>query len=425
MRSLFLKTLFYFLGALLIFFVIMAVSLFAGFNRSLTNWGKNKSEEIRQAAIRMLDNPDEVPTTTFPENIPVFIYDDTYTLIYTNRGASRRLEAGSEAVADPIMVDGETIGYYHIGNIIFQNDYANQQLIRSMVRVMWIGIVVSWITSVVFALFFSRTLSRPARLVSAGLNRIAAGNLTEVIPERGTDEIAQIALSANNLRSQLLKEKELRAQWAQDIAHDLRTPIAALKAQFEGMADGVLPMNRDRIEQNIAEILRVEMLINDLQELMTLETPELYPNIQEMDIQSLISQLLGAFTFTAQKKNITIAQTVQVPAFRADEALMLRALGNIVNNAIRHSHEGSVITISAEESAGCTVIKIHNTGEVIPEEEIERVFDRLYRGDQARHTPGSGLGLTIARQIIELHGGTIGISSGAEAGTVVLIRLPA
>jgi len=424
MRSLFIKALFFFVGAALIFLVFMTVSLFLGFNRSLTDWSTNKSKEIRETAISLLQNPDLASETTFPGNIPVFIYDDTHELVFTNRGASRRREAGSSADVDPLVVEDQIIGYFHIGNIDFQNDYANQQLIQSMTRVIWIGVVVSWITSIIFALIFSRSLSRPARLVAAGINRIADGSLDEAIPEQGVDEISQIAHAANNLRDQLLKEKRLRTQWAQDIAHDLRTPISALKAQFEGMLDGVLPMNTDRIKRNIGEVLRVENLINDLQELMTLETPELRSNPTEIDLELLTSQLATAFSFKALKKNVRITREIRVPRLLADEDLLLRALSNIMNNAIRHSVKGGEVRISTGESDGRVMLKIHNDGDIIPEEELGRVFDRLYRGDHARNTPGSGLGLTISRQIVELHGGKISIASDPTAGTTVEIRLP-
>ncbi|MBT3274374.1 MAG: HAMP domain-containing histidine kinase [Spirochaetales bacterium] len=423
MKTIFFRTLLSFVAALLIFLAILSAFLFLGFDRSQSTWAENKVLETHENVTRYLADP-ETSGVSFPQSISVFIYNTRQELIFSNRGAGRNRGFGEDGDTKKVIVDGKLLGYYHIGNLSFQNDLSNQQFITSMTRVLWIGALVSCVISAIYALFFSRSLSKPARTVAKGIRRLAEGNLEENLPESGADEIADIANAANDLRKQLLRERRLRTQWAQDVAHDLRTPISALKAQFEGIRDGVLPLNISRIEQNMGEINRVETLINDLQELMQLETPEIVHTLEPVDLSNILADLVEAFSFEAEKKGITIYQDSRSRPITIDAGLVFRAFSNVMSNAVRHTDADGTISISSRPEKNGVTVAFENTGDVIPEDELGKVFDRLFRGDRARNTPGSGLGLTIARQIVELHGGTIDISSTVGNGTFVQIWLP-
>ncbi|MBN1685374.1 MAG: HAMP domain-containing histidine kinase [Spirochaetales bacterium] len=429
MKTLFLRTLFSFILVLLIFLIILAAFIYLGFDRSLASWSDDKLEATQSEIIRLFENPDDLTQLNISDGISVFIYGPNQELLFSNRGEGRRRSFADETDVEKVIIDGKVAGYYHIGRVAFQNDVANQRFIASISRVLWIGALTSCVVSAVYAFFFSRGLARPATVVARGIRTIASGNLSEEIPQNGVEEISQIAAAANDLRKQLLNEQRLRIQWTQDIAHDLRTPVSALKAQFEGMRDGVLPVSTERIAQNLQEIHRVETLVNDLQELMQLENPELRLEIRAVDIDVLLRTILSSFALEAEKKNITVILKPSGITLSCDENLVHRALANIAANAVRHTRRGGVMELSAEavQTAGKseTLITVRNTGDVVPQEELHHVFDRLYRGDRARNSPGSGLGLTIARQIAELHGGTITMRSSVEEGTIVAIRLPA
>ena len=424
MRSLFFRVLLSSVAGLVIFLVFLAGFLFFGFERSLKSWSDDKLTEIQTGIEKLLRTPEAAEEVSFPENISVFVYNVDQELVYSNRGEGRKRSFSDDGDVKKILSDGDLLGYYHIGNVAFQNDYANQQFVSSMKQILWVGVLTSCVLSVIYAFFFSRGLAKPAMTVARGIRAIAEGNLEREIPEGGADEISKIAHAANNLRSQLKREQLLRVQWAQDIAHDLRTPVSALKAQFEGMSDGVLPLNIARIEQNLTEIHRVEKLVSDLQELMQLENPELAPDFGTLSIGEVLSGVAATFAYEAARNEAEITTSAPDIALTADMDLLQRAISNIVSNAVRHVDRGGRITLTGLGTGTEVVISVHNTGEPIPEDEIGRVFDRLYRGDHARHTPGTGLGLTIARQIVELHGGTISIASSRADGTVVLLRFP-
>ena len=259
-RSLFFRVLLSSVAGLVIFLVFLAGFLFFGFERSLKSWSDDKLTEIQTGIEKLLRTPEAAEEVSFPENISVFVYNVDQELVYSNRGEGRKRSFSDDGDVKKILSDGDLLGYYHIGNVAFQNDYANQLFVSSMKQILWVGVLTSCVLSVIYAFFVSRGLAKPAMTVARGIRAIAEGNLEREIPEGGADEISKIAHAANNLRSQLKREQLLRVQWAQDIAHDLRTPVSALKAQFEGMSDGVLPLNIARIEQNLTEIHRVEKL---------------------------------------------------------------------------------------------------------------------------------------------------------------------
>ena len=215
------------------------------------------------------------------------------------------------------------------------------------------------------------------------------------------------------------------------------------------MTDGVLPVTAERLQRASAELARVEALVADLGELSRIESPELKPRLADVDAGRFLSDLCHRFQVEAGKRGIAFACASQPGlVLRADSHLLHRAATNVLQNAFQHVGEAGRVAVSiaagrAEETsgpagaagaaasgssgsgpaAGRAAIRIENTGS-IPEEEIPRVFDRLHRGEHSRHAPGSGLGLTIARAIMDLHGGSIRIANSGAGTVVVEMSLP-
>ena len=169
----------------------------------------------------------------------------------------------------------------------------------------------------------------------------------------------------------------------------------------------------------------MEALINDLEELMRLESPEADLIVEQVDAYWFAEASRERFEPLIVQKNITFKTNVNKETFYADEGLLSRAVSNVLSNAIRHCNEGGSVDLEISGVGDQTCISIHNTGIPIPSEEIPKVFERLYRGEYARNSPGSGLGLTIAERIVRLHQGTIGIESEETFGTKVTFQIPA
>lgn len=419
MKGLFARTLLSFAAALLVLLAGLAIVFQVGIGRTLDEWARQKTVEVDDYARALLDG--RTPEYPLSVDTPLFVYDAQRALVWSNRGRGRRT---AEQELTPVVEGGTVRGYYYSGAVHFTKDAANQRLVASLRSVIRVGLAVSSAIALLFALYSAARLSRPARSVAAGLDRISRGNLSEPIPEAGAREIVQIARAANRLQKQLAGEREIRKQWAQDVAHDLRTPIAAIKAQWEGIRDGVLELTPQRIERTYAEIERVERLVLGLDELTRLESPEMRLAATPIDTARLLDDCADLWGPRAAERDLRLEKRAGVASFVADDTLVRRALVNFLSNAVRHAEEGSMVRLSVDREPPWIVIRVCNAGPIIPQHELERVFERLYRGEYARSSPGSGLGLTIARRIAELHGGSVSLASSAEQGTVAEMRLP-
>ena len=227
-----------------------------------------------------------------------------------------------------------------------------------------------------------------------------------------------IAESAFALQEQLSNEERLRRQWTQDIAHDLRTPVAALKAQFEAIQEGVVDASPDRLNAVYGEVERIEELVNDLRELSRIESPEMTLAPTTLDLNYFVRRLEQRFRPLAEERDLSLRSEVSLRSdtssrnnsdrcdFVADEHMLSRALSNVIQNAVQHTESGGEIVLNAYRNDGYVVFDVVNTG-TIDEKDIPHVFDRLYRGENSRGSRGSGLGLSITKAIAEAHDGGV------------------
>lgn len=426
MRSMFRRTILAFMVSLVLLLVVLGASLIGGYYHSVTRWSERRVMMVEAAAYDILRGGAR-GGDALPQDVPVFVYDRSGTLVASNRGGGWRRDTEHwERLA--IDRDGISVGHVEIGQAAFRNDAANRALMQTLVRTSAAGALVALAAAMVAAWLFARSLSRPAARVAEGIDAIADGTARIAIPEHGAEEISRIARAANTLASRLQSERALRAQWAQDVTHDLRTPIASIRAQLEAIVDGVYVADPQRISGTLGELGRVEALIADLDELMRLESPEAALHPASFAASGLVATLRQRFEHEIERKRIAFSTDAATATVWADEALLDRAVSNLVANAIRHAPDGGTVSISIQPAQGTAsgqvVVTVHNDGPPIPPDELPHLFDRLFRGEYARTSPGSGLGLTIARRIVSLHGGTIDISSSTADGTTVRVVLP-
>ncbi|TVQ36491.1 MAG: sensor histidine kinase [Spirochaetaceae bacterium] len=434
MHSLFRRTFVAFIFSFAVLLVVLGGALIAGYNHSLSTWSARRVAMVESAARRILSGAPsgEQP---LPQDVPVFIYDRQGTLVASNRGIGRRREPEHDEQRLPVRSGERLLGYYSVGSAVFRNDAANRALAQSLVRAAVAGALAAFGTAAVAAWAFARSLSSPAARVAEGIDAIAHGSLSSPIPEEGAEEIVRIAHAANTLAARLHDEQSLRTQWARDVTHDLRTPIASMRAQLEAIVDGVYRPDPQRISGTLAELGRVERLIADLDELMRLEEPNVRMNVTRFGARDFALTLEQRFGHQVQSRQIDWRADVDDIALNGDETLLHRALSNVLANAVRHTPAGgrirlqlrrevSTVAHDGNGDAGRVVVAVTNDGPPIPADELPHLFQRLYRGEYARHSEGAGLGLTIAQRIVLLHNGTIDITSGAADGTTVTVVLP-
>ena len=298
--------------------------------------------------------------------------------------------------------------------------------------------------SVSFGYFVSASITQALRDVVRAAGRVSEGDFTTRVRVEGEDEVAQLAQAFNAMAARLeIADREARTldaarrdlvAWA---SHDLRTPLASLRAMLDALSDGVVadPDTVARyLRQSQAEIARMNALINDLFELAQMDAGSLALHGDASSLADLISDTLEGFTVRAQAKGLALHGSVDPhvdPVWMAPDKIS-RVLQNLIENAIRHTAAGGEIHLRAEVCDGMILVSLKDTGEGITPEDLPRIFDRFYRGDAARtrnrsresSEGGAGLGLAIAKGLVEAHGGRLWAESAPGRGTIMQFTLP-
>jgi signal transduction histidine kinase len=286
--------------------------------------------------------------------------------------------------------------------------------------------------------FLSATVTAKISELSHAAHQISEGELEVRVPVRGRDEMAALANSFNEMAAQLEKGAQQRAElermrrdliaW---VGHDLRTPLASIRAIVEALADGVVEEPAD-VKRYLGtakkDIGSLSVLINDLFEMAQLDAGGLSLEQEAMSISDLLSDTLESFSAIAQQRGIKLAGEVipgSDPVF-VDTQKVARVLSNLVSNAIRYTPPEGSIEVRALPLDGQVQVEVIDTGSGISAEDLPHIFEQFYRGEKSRSraTGGSGLGLAISKSIIEAHGGKIKAESELGKGTRMIFTLP-
>ena len=282
----------------------------------------------------------------------------------------------------------------------------NRKFLNSIIITFITGTFAAFAIALSSSYFISNKLSRDADDLSRGLNRLAGGKRDVVFPDKGSKEILSISESALALQKELIQDEERRKQWAQDIAHDLRTPITAVKAQIEAIIDGVFKPENSRFNKLLKELKRLENLVEDMNSLSRIESSETELNTADVKTTDIAGILKERFEILADEKKIKLKLKAEDFFIQCDIHLLIRALSNLLQNSIKYSESGSIVSIDISKKEDNAIITVDNPGH-IDDSEIDKIFDRLYRGETGRSSEGSGLGLTIAAVIVGQHRGKI------------------
>jgi signal transduction histidine kinase len=292
------------------------------------------------------------------------------------------------------------------------------------------------------ALFISialaRSISSAVQRVTAAARQMAAGDLRARAVVSSRDELGTLADAFNHLASELQQSTErersadeARRELIAAVSHDLRTPLASIRAMVEAINDGVVAdpeTIRRYLKTTQSETERLAGLIDDLFELSQIDGGRLQLGLELGSLHDLISDTLQSLGPQAAQRGVRLVGTVDpaLPAVRFDPARIQRVLDNLVGNAIRYTPPGGVVEIRGSAVDDQVRVIVHDTGEGIPQAEQEHIFERFYRGERSRERngAGAGLGLTIARGIVSAHGGRIWVESAPGAGATFVFTLP-
>ena len=291
----------------------------------------------------------------------------------------------------------------------------------------WGGLVAIGI-AILITFFLSRRILSPVKALINVSRQYGKGDFSKRIDNKDKGEIGELANSFNSMADDLERIQRLRQNMVADVAHELRTPLSNLKGYLEAINDGVIKPNKAAIRSLNEEATTLSRLVADLQELSLADAGELKITLQPEDISKLIKEIITNSHPKTRAKGLKITADLpkQLPLLKIDAYRIKQVLGNLLDNAIEHTGKGSEITLTASEQDKMVAISVTDTGEGIPPEELSLIFERFYRVDKsrARTTGGSGLGLTIAKRLVEAHGGTITATSEVGKGSCFTFTLP-
>jgi signal transduction histidine kinase len=286
------------------------------------------------------------------------------------------------------------------------------------------------IVAIALSLLFTRRVIAPVRAMSHATQRIADGRYDERVQVNGKDELAQLASRFNQMAEKLDQIESMRRRLIGDVSHELRTPLTAIKGSMEGLMDGILPATNETYQQIHAEADRLNRLVDDLQELSRVEARAYELNIQPVDVSSLTRTVIKRLSPHSDSKRIflDLELAANLPHVLADEDRAVQVLTNLTGNALQYTPEGGRVTMIAKRINGEVQLAVRDTGIGIPPEHLTHIFDRFYRVDKSRSRRaggGSGIGLTIAKALVEAQGGRMWAESAGEGdGSTFTFTLP-
>jgi signal transduction histidine kinase len=292
------------------------------------------------------------------------------------------------------------------------------------------------VMAVITSLFVSRQVVAPVQAMMAASQRIADGNYAERVQVPGDihkgeqDELGQLALRFNQMAARLEQTENMRRQLIGDVTHELRTPLTTIKGFMEGLMDGVLPASDETYTQIYHEADRLQRLVNDLQELSRVEAGAYELHLKRAGLAEVVQATIARLERQFEEKGVALEAQVpaDLPLIRMDSDRIGQVLLNLVGNALQYTPAGGRVHIQVVHQPGEVQVAVADTGIGIPPEHLPHLFTRFYRVDKsrARSGGGSGIGLTIARHLVEAHGGRIWAEShGAGKGSRFTFTLPA
>jgi two-component system, OmpR family, sensor histidine kinase BaeS len=273
----------------------------------------------------------------------------------------------------------------------------------------------------------ARTLTYPLRELTSAIHAMAKGNLKQHVPVKSRDELGELAAAFNQMSSDLDRLNLSRRQMTADIAHDLRSPLTVIGGYVESMRDGVLKPTPERLDTIHAEVEHLQRLVEDLRTLSQADAGVLSLNRVLVSPLDLLERMAKSYEHQAAQMKIAleVQARADLPKILLDPDRMAQVFGNLISNSLRYTPEGGQIQLTAGQEKDSLAFIVHDNGQGISAEALTHIFDRFYRADPARSQGNeSGLGLAIARSIVEAHGGSISAESEVEKGTKMRLIFP-
>lgn len=328
----------------------------------------------------------------------------------------------------PINYNGSVVGYIGIGqysSVLLSADDINFKL--SINKGIGASIILTLIIVIVVSLYFSKQFSVPIREVSDISVKLSKGDYNSRTDVK-TDilELNNLKSSINTLGDKLNQQDILRRRLISDISHEIRTPLNVLQNNLEAMIDGIFPVNTEQLTALNDEVIRFGKLLNNLNVLKRFESEGVVLNEEKLQLNELIASVCDDFLIVSREKNIELTYNTKPNenyAILGDKDKLRQVFVNILSNAVKFTNEGGNLWVNLAKRKNEIIVSIRDNGMGISKEDLPFIFERLYRGDKSRNKiEGSGIGLTIVKNILTLHSASIDVESEVNKGSKFTIR---
>jgi two-component system, OmpR family, sensor histidine kinase BaeS len=329
----------------------------------------------------------------------------------------------------PIVHNNETVGYV---GLLPPKEFLNPPQVqflsqqKSALILAAIGLV---LIVVIFSIPLANRLVRPIRAMAAATRDLASGKYAIRVPISSSDELGQLACDFNSLALTLEKNEKARRQWVADISHELRTPLAVLRGEIEALLDGIRDTTPDAVRSLHIEALRLHRLVDDLYQLALSDLGTLTYHKEDLSLAGILENSIEPYRAEFARKGIKLS--VDIPqktgiAVFADRERLQQLFTNLLDNSLKYTDAGGELAISLSCSKSQSVLEFQDSAPGVHEEELDRLFDRLYRVESSRNrlSGGAGLGLAICRNIVEAHAGTITAHPSPFGGLLIRVKFP-
>ncbi|MBN1285412.1 MAG: HAMP domain-containing protein [Anaerolineae bacterium] len=304
-----------------------------------------------------------------------------------------------------------------------------QQALDRVIEALLIGGAAASVVAAAISLFVSKRIVRPVRAIADASRYIAGGHYDSRVAVNSADELGELAVSFNQMAASLANIEAVRRQLIADVSHELKTPLASIRAYMEGFLDGVIAPISEHFHQVHREVARLQRLVGDLHELSLTAEGVLTIHPTSCNAGHIVSAVTGRLLPQFDAKGVTLVADVppDLPPVRADRERVEQVLINLLGNGLQYTPAGGHVTVTVAQSNGSLRFAVQDTGIGIAPADLNRVFQRFFRVDKsrARSSGGSGIGLTIARHLVEAHRGRIWAESlGENQGATFYFTLP-
>ncbi|MGU3627108.1 ATP-binding protein [Comamonas sp. C24C] len=338
--------------------------------------------------------------------------------------------AAADAIRLPINLrQGQQVGW--LAMVPFQNAIAagDVRFYEAQLRARWLNGAASVVVAALLAWLLTGTLLRRLKVIAQFVHGLAIGDYSKRIPVRDRDELDQLASDISQLAGKLENIEHNRRAFMADISHELRTPLAVLQAELEAIQDGIRPMSLSTLMPLQSEVTQLNKLVDDLHELAVTQTGEFRYTFEALDLDRIVAHCTMTMQARARDCGLSMAYSSKgQPVFiQGDESRLQQLLSNLLENSIRYTQRGGQILLTLTTQAGEAELSIEDSPPGVDEPSRQQLFERFYRVDASRNrsSGGSGLGLSICRNIVEFHGGEIAALPSRLGGLCIMIRLPA